>query len=205
MSDYTSSEDDPFNDAVNTLDPDPDISLLALTYAECSQIAVAMSRAFKLLSPIHTFFGKVGKHSKHEGAILLTTMDYCSIRQAHMRQATIINKLQAYFKSAVSAIDKLKADNASLHRRFTDAIHLNAIHTATINTLTVEQTATSNKLKANLRATVTASFESNARATALNRTLADITADNKCLRSELTVRVAFVSSCFHSMSLTQVT
>jgi hypothetical protein len=187
MSDCTSSEDDPFDDAVDTLDPDPDISLLALTYVECSQMAVAASRTFKAPSPIHAFFAKAGRHSKHKGVILLTTMDYRSIHQAHTRQATIIDKLQANFKSAVSAIDNLKADNASLRGCFTSAIHLNHDHTVTIDKLKVEHTATSDRLKANLQTAVTASLESNVRATALSRTLADVTATNDCLWSELTI------------------
>jgi hypothetical protein len=184
MSDYTSSEDDPFDDAINTLDPVPDISLLGTTAKECSSIAHSLTRFFQPQSPIPAFFVKA---SKHEGAVLMAAIDYRSIRTAHTRQATIIDKLWAKFKAAVSTIDNLKAEKAELRGRVTSSIHMNHVHTATIDKLKVEHTATFDKLKANLQATVTASFESNARTTALSCTLADITAANDRLRSELVI------------------
>ena len=47
MSEYTSSEDDPFNDAVNTLDPDPNISLLGITPGECIALATVSPKLSK--------------------------------------------------------------------------------------------------------------------------------------------------------------
>ena len=63
MSDCTSSEDDPFDDAVDTLDPDPTISVLGITTTECSILAAVLPLAFKTPT-IQTFF--VGKTSIHE-------------------------------------------------------------------------------------------------------------------------------------------
>ena len=117
MSNYASSEDDPFDDAINTLDPDPDISLLGITPSKCIALATILPKLFKATT-IHTFFAKA---TKHEGAICLTSIDYRHIMKAHMRQATTINKLKLDNDKLKSNNDQLRADFAALNCCFKDS------------------------------------------------------------------------------------
>ena len=182
MSDCTSSEDDPFDDAVDTLDPDPTISVLGITTTECSILASVLPLAFKTPT-IQTFFAKA---SKHEGATCLTSIDYKHVTTAHIRQTTIIDKLRSdndhlrqrlafateLNKSACSTIDKLNSTDRS--------------HREQINALTAEIAS----LKAKLHSALTSSFTATSRVSLLTQSLEDVKSSNQQLRKEIEILTA---------------
>ena len=182
MSDCTSSEDDPFDDAVDTLDPDPTISVLGITTTECSIIASVLPLAFKTPT-IQTFFAKA---SKHEGATCLTSIDYKHVTTAHIRQITII--------------DKLRSDNDHLRQRLAFVTELNKSQSTTIDKLNSNDrshreqinalTADIASLKAKLHSALTSSFTATSRASLLTQSLEDVKSSNQQLRKEIEILTA---------------
>jgi hypothetical protein len=180
MSDSTSSEDDPFDDAIDTLDPAPDISLLGTTAKECNSIAHSLTRFFQPQSPIPTFFVKA---SKHEGAVLLTAIDYRSIHTAHTRQANVIDQIRT----------ALLAANTQTNTLWTALIAANA--TALNNMTTIDElraeiatlSANLHTTTANLCAATTSSFKATFKLNKVQHDYNVINADNNRLLSELQV------------------
>lgn len=169
MSEYTSSEDDPFNDAINTLDPDPNISLLGITPGECIALATVSPKLFNA-NTIHTFFMRA---TKHKGAVCLTSIDYKHIMEAHMRQAATINKLKSDNNYLKSDNNKFRADVAINHC-LVSSIDLNGSYCNQVDSLTAEIML----IKTNLQSATTSSFTATSHITLLTRLLEEAKTSN---------------------------
>jgi hypothetical protein len=175
----------------NTLDPAPDISLLGTTAKECSSIALSLTRFFQPQSPIPTFFVKA---SKHEGAVLLTAINYRSIRTAHTRQATVINQLRAALCVANTQTNMLRTALLAANTQNTHT-------TTTINELQAEIAT----LNANLRIATTSSFEATFKLNKVQHDYNIINTDNNRLLSELQVLTTPTPSISVSVQATPAT
>jgi hypothetical protein len=126
------------------------------------------------------------KASKHEGAVLLTAIDYCSIRTAHMRQATVIDQIRTTLLAANTQTTTLR----------TALIVANA--TALNNTTTIDElrakiatlSANLHTVTANLHTATTSSFEATFKLNKVQHDYNIVNADNNRLLSELQVLTA---------------
>ena len=163
MSDCTSSEDNPFFDTLDTLDPTPNPSLLGLSISECSILASTLPIVFKM-SHIPTFFMKA---AKHDGVVCLTSIDYRLLTKAHMGQTATINKL--------------RSDNDHLNHRLTCSIDLNGTYCKEIDSLTAEIAL----IKTKLQSAAASLFSTRSHVSMLSWSLEDVKDSNQQLQKEI--------------------
>jgi hypothetical protein len=155
------------------------------------------------------------KASKHEGAVLLTAIDYRSIRTAHTRQATVIDQLRTALLAANTQTntlqDALSANKTQTNTLRTGLLAANATalnDTATIDELRAEiatLSANLHTITANLHTATTSSFEATFKLNKVQHDYNVVNTDNNRLLSELQVLTTPTPSASISVQATPAT